>query len=199
MADTPDLYHQLRETIADWVTLTDAQWNTLASIFAEKQFRKGEHVTYPGTGEHEVLYVGTGLLRFYYVGDQESNKAFVAESDFAGPLVAAARGLPLDYGVQALEATRLLAAPYPDFVDLVDRSAVFGRLRQKLLERLLVHKEVRTQSLLQSSARERYLAFLDAHGDLFQRIPQYHVASYLGISDVHLSRIRRSIVETPDG
>jgi len=111
-------------------------------------------------------------------------------------LVAAARGLPLDYGVQALEPTTLLATPYPAFVALVEeREAVFGRLRQKMMERLLVHKEMRTRSLLQESARKRYLAFLDAHPDLFQRIPQYQIASYLGITDVHLSRLRRALAE----
>lgn len=196
--EKPDPRKQLRNAVGHWIDLTESQWRALSGIFALRTLKAGAHVAEPDTGNHEILFVAEGLLRFYYAGEEgaESNKAFVAENDFAGPLVAATRGLPLDYGVQALEPSTLLAAPYPAFVALVEeREAVFGHLRQKMLERLLAHKEVRTRSLLQESARKRYLTFLDAHPDLFQRIPQYHIASYLGITDVHLSRLRRALAE----
>lgn len=197
-ADTSlEAYQQLRAAACQWGDLSETQWQALASLFMPKEVKAGAHIALPGTEAHEVLFIAQGLLRFYYAAADgaEANKAFVGEDDFAGPLVAAARGLPLDYGVQALEDTLLLAAPYPAFIDLMEHDAAFERLHRTLMERLLVHKEVRTQSLLQQSAAERYRVFCEAHPDLVQRIPQYHIASYLGITDVHLSRVRRALAE----
>lgn len=192
-----DGYAPFRAVVQQWTTLSEAQEEALAKIFTPRTFEAGAHVALPGTGAHAVLFVAQGLLRFYYAAEDgaEANKAFVGEGDFAGPLVAAARGLPLDYGVQALEDTALLAAPYPAFMALVEQEAAFERLHRKLMERLLMHKEIRTQSLLQQSAAERYRVFCEAHPGFVQRVPQYHIASYLGITDVHLSRVRRALVE----
>lgn len=191
----PDPQEQLRAAVTRWVPLSEAQWQALAAVFVPKTLKAREHLALPEDPTRDVLFVARGLLRFYYAseGGGESNKAFVGEGDFAGPLAAVALGLPLDYGVQALEPTTLLAASHAAFVELVGAEPAFERLSHALTERLLVHKEVRVRSLLQQSATERYLAFLSAYPDLAQRVPQYHIASYLGVTDVHLSRVRREI------
>lgn len=197
-AQMSDPRDQLRDALGRWVDLTEGEWQRLSEIYAPRTMKAGAHVAQPGGETHEMLFVTEGLLRFYYVGKAgaESNKAFVAENDFAGPLVAASRGLPLDYGVQALEPTTLLAAPYLAFRRLVEEDGrTFERLARCMTEHLLAHKEIRTHALLQESARQRYLTFVEVHPEIVQRIPQYHIASYLGITDVHLSRIRRALAE----
>ena len=163
--------------------------------FSARDGAAGAHVALPGADRHEVLYVVAGLLRFYYPGADgtESNKAFLAEGEFGGPLAAAALGLSILYGVEALEPTRLLVAPRAAFAALVERGGAFERIGRKLTERLLVRKGLRTRSLLQDDARTRYLAFVRDHPALAARVPLYHVASYLGVTDVHLSRVRRAI------
>ena len=70
---------------------------------------------------------------------------------------------------------------------------MFERLGRKLIESLLVRKELRTRSLLQQSAKERYLSFLETYPHLVARIPQYQLASYLGITEVSLSRLKNSM------
>ena len=59
----------------------------------------------------------------------------------------------------------------------------------------LIRKELRTWSLQQQRAAERYRDFLDQYPDLAQRVPQYHIASYLGVTEVSLSRLKRSLAE----
>ena len=191
--DSSALFSQMRAATRRWVELDEPEWRALAAVFHVRTFPRRADVTLPGTARHEVLFVCRGLLRFYYIDEEgrESNKAFIAEDQFAAPVAAATLGLPLVYGVQTLESTTLLAAQYTDFARLFDRHRAFDRLGRRLAEQLLIHKELRTRSLLQQRARERYLDFVTRWPGLAARVPQYHVASYLGITEVSLSRLRR--------
>ncbi len=188
-------YEQLHTAVSPWVTLSEAQWQQFAVIFRSRHVAKRQFIVLPGATQHEILFVNQGLLRFYYVGEdgQETNKAFIGEDEFAGPLASAALGLPLYFGIQALEATQMLVAQYEDYVNLFEQDLIFERLGRKLTETLLIRKELRTRSLLQQSGKERYLAFLDSYPHLAERIPQYQLASYLGLSEVSLSRLKNSL------
>ena len=188
----PAPYALLAESSAAWAPLTSTQQAALADVFVQREADARRPVVLPGTDAHEVLFVADGLLRFYYPGPEgkESNKAFVTEGEFAGALAAAGLGLPLLYGIEALEPTVYLAAAYTDFVALMDRDPAFERLGRKLAETILRRKELRTRAFLLQSATERYLDLERTRPDLLQRVPQYHVASYLGVSEVHLSRLR---------
>lgn len=192
-------YRQLRTGLTQWVELTEAQWNKLAAIFQLRSIQKQEYLLFPGDNIHELYFICEGLLRFYYVSEDgvESNKAFKAENKFAGPLSVADLDRPSIYGVQALEPTTLLIAQYADFVALFEQDPTFDRLGRRLAEWLLTRKELRVRNLLQKQARERYLDFANEHPNLTQRIPKYHIASYLGITEVSLSRLRRSL-EQPE-
>lgn len=187
-------FDQLHTAVSAWVTLDKAQWKALANTFATCHAQPREHIGLPGDTKHDLIFVSDGLLRFYYLSPdgKESNKAFVAENEFAGPLASAMLGLPLYYGIEALEETTMLVAPLADFTALYHQHAVFERLGRKLAELLLVRKELRTRSLLEQTAYQRYEAFLNEHPTLVQRIPQYHLASYLGITEVSLSRLKNA-------
>ena len=80
-----------------------------------------------------------------------------------------------------------------DFVNLYERDPVFERLGRKFAEWLLIRKELRARSLLQQQAKQRYIAFAQNYPEFVLRVPQYHIASYLGITEVSLSRIKRSL------
>ena len=189
-------FQQMRDVVSEWVGLSDAQWARLASIFRVRSMPAQASILLPGDRVHELIFVAEGLLRFYYLNDGgvESNKAFVAENEFAGPLASAALNLPVIYGIQTLEPSELLVANYSDFSELFDQDPLFDRLGRKFAELLLVRKELRMRSMLQKKAAERYQEFREQYPGLLQRVPQYHIASYLGITEVSLSRLRRSMV-----
>jgi CRP-like cAMP-binding protein len=194
-AEKFSLYQQMQTAIVEWVGLADQEWNLLASNFQVKTAQKQEYVLLPGTKVHQLYFVCSGLLRFYYISDDgiESNKAFITENTFAGSLAAYNLDLPILYGVQALETTILLVANFSDFVALFEQHPIFDRLGRKLAEFLLNRKELRARSLLQQQALERYLDFVQQYPDLVKRVTQYHIASYLGITEVSLSRLKRTV------
>ena len=190
------LYQQLRTALAQWVDLTEPQWHKLAPIFQVRTVQRQEHVLLPGACVQDFLFVCDGLLRFYCLSDDglESNMAFVAEDMFACPHSTFSLNLPVIYGIQAIEPTTHLAAKYADFFALFDQDPVFDRLGRKLSELSLTGKESRTRSLLQQQAKDRYLDFVRQYPGLIQRVSQYHIASYLGITAVTLSRLRRTLI-----
>lgn len=189
----PDAFSPFDAAVARWVDLGPAPRAALRSAFERREAAAREPVALPGTATHEVLFVERGLLRFYYPGDEgrESNKAFVVEGEFAGALGAARLGVPVLYGVEALEPTRYLAAQVADLTDLMEREPALERFGRRLAEEVLARKERRTRSFLLQSADGRYDDLQKDRPDLVQRVPLYHLASYLGVTDVHLSRIRR--------
>jgi len=192
-------YQQLHTAVRQWVTLSDRQWETLSTIFRVRNVDEQEHLVLPGDSVYELYFVGSGLLRFYYQAENgtETNKAFIPENTFVGPLAAPSLDLPVVYGIQALEPATLLVTPYAEFVALFDEHPIFDRLGRKLAEWFLARKELRARNLLQHQARERYLAFQQQFPELAKRVPQYHIASYLGITEVSLSRLKRDL--RPDG
>jgi len=107
--------------------------------------------------------------------------------------------VPLLYGIEALEDSTVLAAPVAHFSALMDADPTFERLGRKLAELILARKERRTRAFLLQSATERYLDLERQRPDLLQRVPLFHLASYLGVTDVHLSRLRRGLVEKDAG
>ena len=133
-------YGQLYTAVSQWVDLSEQQWQQFAAIFKLRQVDAREFIVLPGANQHEIIFVNEGLLRFYYIDEEgeEANKAFIGENEFAGPLASAALGLPLYFGIQALEPTQMLVAQYSDYVNLFEQDLVFERLGRKLTETLLV-------------------------------------------------------------
>jgi len=197
MTKKSQAFEHLRFAMKEWIQLSDLQWQTFSNVFFEKRFEAGTHLLQPGSTTYELIFVTEGLLRFYYLSEDgiESNKAFVPEGNFAGPLAASGLNLPIMYGVEALEDTTLLAVDLKDLAALFEEHPIFDRFGRMLAELILRRKELRTRSLLQKTAKQRYIDFRAEHPDLLKRVPQFHIASYIGITEVSLSRIKREVVQ----
>ncbi|QTH42550.1 Crp/Fnr family transcriptional regulator [Cohnella sp. LGH] len=124
----------------------------------------------------------------------EYNKSFCSAHDFIASYGSLLAGVPSRISIQALADSLLLTIRYSDFRSLYDRQLCWERLGRLLIERLYVKKELREREFLALSAEARYLKFLERYGHLETAIPQYHIASYLGITPVALSRIRKKLI-----
>ena len=185
----------MRETFSRWADIRDAEWKLLQGLFRFHPVAKSDSVLAPGQRPKDILYVASGLLRYYYTSSEgkDSNKVFLSQGMFSAPLTGCALDPEPGCGVEALEGGILLIADAAAFNALYDVHPIFDRLGRRMGEWWLGQKELRARSFQLQDARDRYLGFIRTHGELAQRIPQYHVASYLGITDVSLSRIRRDL------
>lgn len=199
------LFRQMRETLSQWAHFQDAEWEMLKSLFRARRIGKSEYALKPGQRPTEIMFICSGLLRYFYAGEgypegkagKEANKLFLTEGLFTSPIAGCALSLDPRCGIQALEPAIVLVADAVAFNALYDRHPIFDRLGRKLGEWWLWQKESRARDFQTLGARARYLSFTRLHGDLAQRVPQYHIASYLGITDVSLSRIRRTLARKP--
>lgn len=134
-----------------------------------------------------------GLVRelFVLTDGTERTKAFVHEGGITGSLADLLSGGPSRGQIVAEEPTRVLSFAYADFLALAARRPRWEAIRIAALERLLAAKAEREHELLGLDAAARYARFGDRYPGLEARVASRHLASYLGITPEHLSRLRR--------
>ncbi len=113
------------------------------------------------------------------------------ENEFVGSFYYKIPTHPCPYSVQAVEDMETVMMPVVVMEEAYSRHAAWERIGRLHAEKLALAKELREKEFLLDSAKTRYQRFLQEYPGLAQRIPQYHIASYLGITDVALSRIRK--------
>lgn len=163
-------------------------WNSLA----RRRLRKGQHLVQMGDTVASIWRVESGLLRMYYQSAQgvERNRSFHAEGHWLGagaPPVATVS----PYAIEALEDSLLAEVPYTLLQDLMAQHPAVQGAMQGALDGIFSRQNQRVSELLMLDAAGRYQAFLALYGGMAERLRLHHVASYLGITNVALSRIRR--------
>jgi CRP-like cAMP-binding protein len=193
IAADPDDLSVMHRAITRLVEVPEHAWRDAAPRFSSRTFAAGEHLVRASEPMPAFFFVVSGLARYYYLtpDGKEVNKAFHVEREFIGNVPTAAADAPSRFFVQALETTRVVVLPRAALTELYDRHPAWDRLGRLQAERVAALKIAREAELLLDSAETRYRSFLRDRPDLSERLPQYQIASYLGITDVALSRIRR--------
>jgi len=186
---------QFRQVVNFVTPLEEAVMDDFQAIFRLQLVEKGENFISEGEIAGHVAFVCNGLLRSYYISPkgEEFNKHFFLEGTFLAPLTSLVLKIPSPLYIGTLETTRILIAEFADLESLYDKHLILNKLARKLTEFAWIGKEKRETQLIMLSATDRYQAFLEEYPGLESRIPQYHIASYLGITPVQLSRIRASL------
>lgn len=182
----------LRAAVAAWSAVPDPLWPRLSALFTAVELAAGEALVTPGSGRHRFGLVVSGLLRVHYpeADGSEANKTFVAEGGFVGSISAVITGVDPHYGIAALGPARVLAADPARWRELIPTDIHFERLARQHAEWLLLIKEEREHDFLSVDAAGRYRRLLAREPELAARVPARHLASYLGITAVQLSRIK---------
>lgn len=168
-------------------------------FWSERTFERGRHLVRAGNAMDDAYFIVKGLVRYYYLTEEgkEFNKHFATAGDFAASMHSFVLQAPSPFFIQAIELTDTIVLPNNRLRQLFDRHVCWERLGRRIAERLALLKEEREKAFLLDSLRVRYSHFLETYPDLVHRIPQYHIASYLGVTDVALSRIRKSFLLNP--
>jgi len=165
------------------------------ALFVPRSLAKGEVVVAEGSVWGRALFIEQGLLRLAYTADdgRAYNKAFFAEGELAWPMAPKARSEPSLFTIVALEPSRLRVAPFAEFQRQLQALGRWERFALPYVERLAEEKFLREYELLLNDAEARLQAACTQLGPILHRIPDYHLASYVGINPVTLSRIRRRL------
>jgi CRP-like cAMP-binding protein len=190
------LLNQMKEVMLSIEPLSEACWSDIISLVQEKEYPKNSYFAEEGDYPTDLGFVGKGTFRaFYRTADGvEYNKTFFTENTFMVALTAIVTQSMNLINIQALEDATVLKLNYHKFTQLYDQYHALERLVRKVIELEWVKKEVREIRLVLNNATERYQFFQEEHPGLENKIPQYHIASYLGVTPIQLSRIRAKMV-----
>lgn len=167
--------------------------NSLSDRFKEVFLKKGRHFIQIGDIEKQIAFIVKGLLRYYYItyeGD-DVTKHFSVENEFASSYASLIYERPTAYGIIAEEDTLLLVMDRATYMAAILNEPIWERLARLYTEEIYALKEEREAALLTLDATERYKSFKLSFPNIESRLKQKHVATYLGIHPVSLSRLKR--------
>ena len=184
----------LIQTIKDQITITEQDMLIIEKLFHKKLFKKGEHLLSAGEICRYIIFIESGLVRYYTNNDgTEQTHYFNKEGDFVCDYMSFLPRSPSNVNIQALEDTvvyRISADGIQQFYREVANGEKFGRIS---IEHVFVNVISQVVSLYTDSPDKRYLKFLSEYPELVQRIPQYYIAAYVGVKAPSLSRIRKRL------
>lgn len=128
---------------------------------------------------------------FYLVDGREICTGFGRENEYLAQYDSFLTRTPSTGNVDALEDCELINLSYDDIQDLYQSYPVYERFGRKIAEMLFIMISSQTNRLLTLTPEERYQQLQEQQSYILQRVPQYMIASYIGITPEHLSRIRK--------
>ena len=156
-----------------------------------KEFSKGHILHKAGMPGHYLYFIEKGLARVSYLQDgKDISCHFGAENEIVTPIDSFLKSTISQYNIELLEDTFLYQIGYAKLEELLDRHSYFERIFRMILTQCYQDLVNRLNDLQFHTARERYDAFFHKNPGLFQRISLGHIASYLGMTQETLSRMR---------
>ena len=183
--------NQFFSIIKNSVSLEEEELGHLVNLARKRTLNVGEYWLREGTVAKQVAFIEKGYLRKYYVKEgKEITDFFYLENSFTGDLPSILAQQPTYANVVAMEPTVILAWNYSDLNKLGRTTWNVEHLLRTMSERGFITFYQRTKSFIMQSPYERYCTLVTEQPEVLQRATQYHIASYLGITPQHLSRIR---------
>ncbi len=175
--------------------IPDSEIQRLIDLGKTKPIASGDYFIREGHKTYKLGFVEKGLFRNMYLTEkgEESTFAFAAENDFVYECKAIRTFEPAEYSIQAIENSVLLEVDYKTWVEPFKESVWWNKILLDLTALESSLKSNRERELVNFSGKERYACFLEKYSSIEHRIKQHVIASYLGITSVSLSRIRREM------
>ncbi|AKP53291.1 Crp/Fnr family transcriptional regulator [Cyclobacterium amurskyense] len=175
--------------------ITEHTVKEVGALFTFRQIAKNDIFIDAGVIAKKIGFLEEGVIRAYFRNKrgQEYNKHFFKAPCFIGGYSSLVTGKPNQIIQQAMTDCKLREANSSKLIALYDKHQDLERMARILSERYFVQKEQREVEIVLLNASERYLIFKKEFSDLEQIIPQYHIASYLGITPTQLSRVRQKL------
>jgi len=190
------MYDAICEFLNQFVDFSDEQLNEFKETLEVKHLEKGEILLSEGQVCDYVAFINKGAFRLYSLRDgQEFSTEFFFENMFFGDYVSFLTDEKAKESIQAIEDSTILILKRKDlyhFYETMNNFVNFGRL---IAEHQFVRMCSKTDDLLLMTYEQRYKKIVKERPEVIQRVPQYMIASYLGITPEALSRIRKRIYD----
>ncbi|MBD0833572.1 Crp/Fnr family transcriptional regulator [Aestuariibaculum sediminum] len=185
---------QVEEEILNAITdISDETFKALINVSELKTVKSGTQLVKLNETPNKVYLLLNGLVRCYLCTEagKEFNKSFYLSNSFFGSLTALMKNEPSQFVFEALSDCEIREIDFIKVMKLAETNLSVSKLYNKILQRFYMLYEKRLVDLISLEAKDRYEELQKQIPNVDKLIPQYHIASYLGITPVQLSRIRK--------
>lgn len=176
----------------------DSEKKTLVDKMHISTLQRDEFFLMQGDAPDRVAFILSGIFRVFCNTESGDEKtlAFRTPDQFLAAYSPFLTNRDSWYSIQALTEGTLYSISFKHYSTLLTAHPCWDRIIKNYMIQLFMEKEDRERSFLLEDAKTRYIQFTKSYPELWEQIPQFHIASYLGISPVSLSRIRRELKQT---
>lgn len=185
---------EIKTCFAQASTFSDEEIEVAMSLIAIASFKKGEILLRAGEFCTKGYAVVSGCVRQYYVVDgEEKTTFFYTEGQSIFSPNTTTKSVPVKYYLSCVEETTLSIMTLENQLELYKKFPVLESMSRKALQEELHNYQEMLSAYITTNPEERYLNLLKYRPELLNRVPQYQLASYLGVTPESLSRIRKRI------
>jgi len=162
-------------------------------VLTEVSVSKGNFLLKPGTHVKHEYFVVKGCLKAYYIDAKGGRHIiqFAIENWWIGDFDAFYNQIASNLYIEAIEDAELLSLNYDQLQKIYTEAPIFERYFRILVTKAFVSQRKRILSTQEKNTQERYLEFCSAYPSIEDRVPNYDIANYLGVTPENLSRVRK--------
>ncbi|WP_452229940.1 MULTISPECIES: Crp/Fnr family transcriptional regulator [unclassified Lacinutrix] len=189
------IYKSISKHIHANIQPSAADMQAFQSVLNEVSLSKGQFLLKPGTQVKHEYFVIKGCLKAYYL-DEKGHKhiiQFAIENWWIGDFEAFYNQAPAKLYIEAIEDAQLLSIHYNSLQNLYKQAPIFERYFRILITKAFISQSKRILSAQEKNTQQRYLEFCTSYPQIEDRVPNYDIANYLGVSPENLSRVRKKL------
>ncbi|MHA7057120.1 Crp/Fnr family transcriptional regulator [Aquimarina sp. M1] len=186
----------LEQKIRSFTPISDSDMEYGLQFYRKETFIKGEFIVRPGQYLQNFYFMKQGCVTFYSIEEGVTRvMEFFTEGSFFTDLYPYIQEIPSESYLEATEDTIVYTISKTDALKAFNHSHALERFGRLSMQKAFINNFQRIKRIKNLSNQERYLQLLEKRPSLFQRVPQYLIASYLGLTPVGLSKIRKRLSE----
>ncbi|MEO0554926.1 MAG: Crp/Fnr family transcriptional regulator [Bacteroidota bacterium] len=191
-----DNFENILNNVKRYVDLDTADEDQFIAIIRTSRVKRRQFIVQPRFVCKDQTYIVKGAVRSYFVTDRgvDHTIQFAIEDWFISDFNSYISQTPASLYVEALEDSLIQQITYDDVEKLCLSNSKFERYFRLVSQKAFAFSQKRILSNLNKTAEERYGEFQKNYPSIVQRVPQYALASYLGMSPEFLSKIRKRLV-----
>ena len=185
----------LRQFFQNFAVFSEAEVTHFLSLFEERTLDKNEYFVKEGEKCKEIAFIQSGIFRSFYISEEgkDMTYCFRFPNDLIASYSSFISGLPSRENMQAISEAEILVLKKEKIEELAGENLNWIKFLKMIAEQEYLELEKRFFQLQRDSAAKRYASLLEHQSNYVREIPLQYLASYLGITQRHLSRIRKEI------
>lgn len=188
---------ELLDYLNNHISISEEILNELSSIVVEKELTKGKIILASNSNKKEHIFVTNGCLRSFYKSEKgkEHTIQFAIKNWWISDYITLYTNNKSVLFIESITDSSILTIQKTKVEELYKKYPEFETFQRKNFEKHIATLQRRVLGLLTLSAKEKYNQFINEYSEFEKVIPNYQIASYLGITPESLSRIRKERVK----